>query len=219
MITPPAPAAPATGTLSSRVPTTTLVLQRPADAAITDRATVDVGGTTQAGASVTIDGAAATVSSDGHFSFSAPLPNVGTNELHITAAMAGRAPATRTLHVERVASLARAAADYEVDRTLTYARLAAAPGSFQGQHVAIEGRVYNVDLQDGHGVLQMLARDCAAGQRCPLWVTHAAVSEITVDSWVRVIGTVAGEQQFMSQSGEVRTVPRVDAAYVLPSHP
>ena len=218
-ITPPAPATPATGTLSSRVPTTVLRMERPADQAVTDRSTVDLSGVTQPGATVTVDGAAATVSADGHFSFSAPLASVGTHELHVAATMTGRAPASALIHVERVADLARAANAYTIDRTLTYARLAAAPGTFQGQHVAIEGRVYNVDLQDGHGVLQMLARDCPAGQRCPLWVTHSAVTDITVESWVRVIGSVAGEQQFMSQSGEVRTVPRVDAAFVLPSHP
>ncbi len=218
-ITPPAPAAAATGTLSSRVPATTLRLERPADAATTDQASIVVGGVTQAGATVTVEGSPATVSSDGHFSFTAPLASVGARELHVSASAPGRAPASAVIHVERVADLGRAAAAFTVDRTLTYARLAAAPASFQGQHVAIEGRVYNVDLQDGHGVLQMLARDCPAGQRCPLWVTHPAISEITVESWVRVVGTVAGEQQFMSQSGEVRTVPRVDAAFVLPSHP
>jgi hypothetical protein len=159
------------------------------------------------------------VSSEGHFSFTAPLAAAGAHELRVAASAAGRAPASTVIHVTRVADLGRAAAAFSVDHTLTYARLAAAPATFQGQHVAMEGRVYNVDLQDGHGVLQMLARDCPAGQRCPLWVTHPAITDITVDSWVRVIGTVAGEQQFMSQSGEVRTVPRVDAAFVLPSHP
>lgn len=218
-VQPPAPAAAAPGTLSARVPTTVLRIERPADTATTDQSSLTVAGTTQAGATVTIESVPATVSAEGHFSATVPLAAVGAHELHVTATMAGRAPATTTLHVERVADLARAAAGFTVDRTLTYARLSAAPATFVGQHVAIEGRVYNVDLQDGHGVLQMLARDCPAGQRCPLWVTHPAIGEIAVESWVRVVGTVAGEQQFMSQSGEVRTVPRVDAAFVLPSHP
>ncbi len=218
-ITPPAPAAAATGTLSSRVPTTVLHVERPADTATTDQPSIVVGGITQAGATVTIEGVAATVSADGHFSATLPLAAVGVHELHVAATLAGRAPASALIHVERVADLGRAAAAFPVDRTLTYARLAAAPASFVGQHVAIEGRVYNVDLQDGHGVLQMLARECVGAPRCPLWVTHPAIRDIALESWVRVVGTVAGEQQFVSQSGEVRTVPRIDAVFVLPSHP
>ncbi|MFO0687003.1 MAG: hypothetical protein U0234_33370, partial [Sandaracinus sp.] len=207
---------PATSTLTARVGATPLHLDRPGDPAQTDQTAVIVAGTTQPGASVTVEGAAATVSSDGHFTFDAPLPAVGAREIHVTASMPQRAPATRVLHVERVPDLGRAAAAYPVDRTLSYERVAAAPASFTGQHVAMEGRIYNVDLQDGHGVLQMLARECPSGQRCPVWVTHPAVTEVAVEGWVRVVGVVGGEQQFRSQSGELRTVPRIDAVYVIP---
>jgi hypothetical protein len=219
-VTPPAPAVAATGVLTSRVPMTTLRLARPADTASTDDDSVTVAGVAQAGSTVTVDGATATVAADGSFSIDAPLASVGAHEIHVSATSTGHAPREVVLHVERVADLARAAAAYPVDRTITYARMTAPDAAtLQGQHVAIEGRVYNVDLQDGHGVLQMLARDCPASTRCPLWVTHPAVSDVTVESWVRVIGAIAPDQHFMSQSGDVRTVPRVDAVYVLPSHP
>jgi hypothetical protein len=218
-ITPPPPAAPAPGTLRSRVPTTTMQIGRPADGAVTDQRTVVIAGAVQPGATVTIDGQPATVTPDGHFTVTVPIAEEGMHELHLAASAPGRAPTTRVVHVRRVADLSREAASFDVDRALTYARIVADPAATQGARVAIEGRVYNVDLQDGHGVLQMLARDCAAGERCPLWVTYPAVTEVTVESWVRVVGTVAGTQQFRSQSGEVRTVPRVDAAFVLPSHP
>jgi hypothetical protein len=74
-----------------------------------------------------------------------------------------------------------------------------------------------VTVSEGRTVLQMLARDCPSGQRCPLWVTYPAATDITADQWVRVLGTVAGEQQFRSESNRVLTVPRVDAVFVLPS--
>jgi hypothetical protein len=118
-----------------------------------------------------------------------------------------------------VADLAREAAGFTYDRGLTYARLATAPTTFTGQRVMYEGRVYNVDVHDGRGVLQMLVRDCTSGQRCPLWVSYAAATDVTVESWVRIYGAVEGEQQFRSTTGEVRTVPSVAATFVLPVRP
>ena len=63
----------------------------------------------------------------------------------------------------------------------------------------------------------MLARDCPRGSRCPVWVTYPAATDATLDSWVRVLGTVAGEQQFRAESGRIMSSPRVDAAFVLPA--
>ena len=40
-------------------------------------------------------------------------------------------------------------------------------------------------------------------------------TDATVDTWVRVLGTVSGEQQFRSKQGQVQTVPGVQARYVL----
>ena len=47
----------------------------------------------------------------------------------------------------------------------------------------------------------MLVRDCPRGERCPLWVTYPAATELTVDTNVRVLGTVAGEQRYRIESG------------------
>ena len=217
-ITPPGTPA-ATGTLATRVPTTTLHVDRPADEAITDRAELELAGTVLAGATLTIEGAPVTVLPEGRFLHRHPLPAPGDFSLRIVASAPEHAPAIRTLRVRRVADLAREAAGFSFDRSLTYARLAAAPTTLVGQRVMYEGRVYNVDLHDGRGVLQMLVRDCPSGARCPLWVSYAAATEVAVDAWVRIYGTIEGEQQFRSTSGEVRTVPSVAAAYVLPSRP
>src|SRR5690606_2478879 len=150
-----------------------------------------------------VDGAPAVVTAEGRFTASVALAQVGEREIVIAASAPGRVATSRTLHLRRVADLAREASSYPVERSLTYARIAATPDAFQGQHVAIEGRVYNVDLQAGQGVRQLLARDCAAGERCPLWVTYSGIGDVAVESWVRVVGTVVGVQQFRSQSGEV----------------
>jgi uncharacterized membrane protein YcgQ (UPF0703/DUF1980 family) len=99
---------------------------------------------------------------------------------------------------------------------MTYARIQQSPAVYRGRKVALEGRVYNVDVSGGRSVIQILVRDCARGQRCPLWVTYPQATEATVDSWVRVLGTVAGEQQFRSESDRIISVPRVDAELVLP---
>ena len=64
--------------------------------------------------------------------------------------------------------------------------------------------------------MQILVRDCPEGDQCPLWVTFPAATTVELRERVRVFGTVAGEQQFRSQSGQIRTVPRVDATFILP---
>jgi hypothetical protein len=214
-----APAAPVQGTLTTRVPLTTMHIDRPGDEAVTDRDSVEIAGAVLAGATLTIDGAPVTVLPEGRFLYSYPLAAPGEFTPRIVATAPNRAPAVRTLRVRRVADLAREAATFTFDRTLTYARLATAPTTFASQRVMFEGRVYNVDVHDGRGVLQMLVRDCPTGQRCPLWVSYAAAVDVTVESWVRIYGTVEGEQQFRSTTGEIRTVPSVNATFVLPARP
>src|SRR5690606_30113461 len=101
--------------------------------------------------------------------------------------------------------LAAEAATFVANAELTYARIAQNPATYRGQRVAYSGVVYNVDVRDGRSVLQVLVDDCPAGERCPLWVTYPAATEAELRARVRVLGTVAGEQQFRSQSGAIRT--------------
>ena len=67
--------------------------------------------------------------------------------------------------------------------------------------------------------LQMLVRECPAGERCPLWVGYHAATEFTIDSWVRVLGVVEGQQQFRSETDEIKVVPKVEATFLLPAKP
>jgi hypothetical protein len=202
------------GTVSTRVPYTALRIDRPSSELVTDRDTVEIAGVVAPDATVFVDGTAVETN-DGRFVHRHPLAELGTFNPAVVARQPGRAPRRVTLTVRRVADLAREAAGFDADRSLTYARIMSNVASYRGQRIALEGRVYNVDASEGRSVLQILVRSCPGGQRCPLWVNYPAATDVTPNSWVRVLGTVAGEQQFRSQSNEVRTVPRVDAVFVL----
>ncbi|GAB4110458.1 MAG: hypothetical protein OHK0013_46340 [Sandaracinaceae bacterium] len=227
VVTPPGGAA-VSGTVSTRIPVARLELRHPLDGAVTDRDRVLVSGRTspatpgQAATRVRVEGMDATVAADGTFRVEAPLPPAGEGGravLHVVAQRPGAAPRALEIGVRRVPDLARAASELPVDRALTYDRIAAAPDQARGRYVALEGQVYNVDVQEGRGILQMLVRGCARPDRCPVWVTYAPAGPIENGAVVRVVGTGAGTQQFRAESGEVRTVPRVDASYVLAGAP
>jgi uncharacterized membrane protein YcgQ (UPF0703/DUF1980 family) len=137
----------------------------------------------------------------------------------VVALSEGKAPRSVALSVQRVEDLAKAAAGFEPDRSLTYAKIAQNPAIYRGQRVELEGRVYNVNVEGGKSALQVLVRACPRGERCPLWVSYPSATELTVNSWVRVLGVVEGEQQFRSETEEVKSVPKVEAAFLLPARP
>ena len=83
----------------------------------------------------------------------------------------------------------------------------------------VAGRFRNRLLENGRSALQLLVKQCPASQRCPLWVSYPAATELTVDSWVRVLGTLDGEQQFRAETNELRSVPKIEAAFLVPIKP
>lgn len=224
VVTPPS-GQPASGTLSTRIPLTALELRQPLDGAVTDRAAVVVAGRAAPPASgqathVTIEGQEAAVSADGSFRVEVPLPSADTEgraTLHVVARRAGSAPRALSVSLRRVPDLRRAASELVVDRTLGYGQLADTADAVRGRLVSLEGQVYNADVQDGRGVLQMLVRGCTRTDRCPLWVTYAPADPVEPGAVVRVVGVAGGTQQFRAESGETRTVPRIDATYVVPA--
>jgi hypothetical protein len=212
-IVPPDGAA-AEGSLALNLPVSSLQIDRPGTSVTTDQASIEVAGAVEVGAHVSIDGQAIKVN-EGRFLHRVRLPKSGEHTIHVLARVAGKAPRAVDVQVTRVADLALAAASFKVDASLTYARIAQNPAIYRGQNVSFDGRVYNVEVKGSASHLQMLVRDCPSAQRCPLWVELAQATDATVDSWVRVLGTVAGEQQFRSERGQVHTVPSVKAQYVL----
>ncbi|MFO0712363.1 MAG: hypothetical protein U0353_21105 [Sandaracinus sp.] len=223
VVTPPN-GQPASGQLSTRIPMAALELRQPLDGAATDHATVTVMGRTAPAspgqlAQVSVEGQEIPVGADGSFQAEVPLPAAGATgvaTLHVVARRSGSAPRTIDIGVRRVADLRRAASEVAVDRAVTYDQLADAADASRGRVVALEGQVYNADIQDGRGVLQMLVRGCSRTDRCPLWVTYSPAEAVQAGAVVRVVGTANGSQQFRAESGETRTVPRLDATFVVP---
>ncbi|MBX3250357.1 MAG: hypothetical protein KF901_24480, partial [Myxococcales bacterium] len=206
--------APAEGDVRVSIPFTTLQLDRPGRRAITDRERIEVAGVADPEATVTLDGRALELR-EGRFVTELALDALGESEHAIVARRAGRAPRRVTFQVRRVRDLAAEAAAYPTE-ALTYARLAAAPNTYRGRRVRFDGRIYNVDVHEGTSILQVLVQDCPRGQRCPLWITYEGATEAGLNEWVRAIGELAGEQQFRSPAGEVLSVPRLDAVFLLP---
>jgi hypothetical protein len=206
------------GELRTSIPVTTMEIDKPGAEVITDRDSVEIAGAVDKGATVTVDGQPVPVEG-GRFLHRFPLPQAGSYEPKVVASSEGKAPHVAALKIERVTDLAAAARGFAVDPQLTYAKVAQNPSIYRGQRMAFEGRVYNVSVEAGRSALQMLVRECPAGQRCPLWVSYHAATDFTVDSWVRVLGTVQGEQQFRSETDQVKVVPKVEAAFLLPAKP
>ncbi|MBZ0120993.1 MAG: hypothetical protein K8H88_28620, partial [Sandaracinaceae bacterium] len=206
----------AQGELRTRVPVTSLQLDRPGREVITDREELEIAGAVAPGATVTVDGQEVAVQM-GRFVHRVTLA-LGERDVEVIARARGKAPRIERIHARRVADLEAEAARFEVDAQLTYPRVAQSPAIYRGQHAAFTGMVYNVlPTRSGRGELQLLVDDCADSTGCALWVTYPASIEVAVRARVRVLGTVAGDQQFRSQSGQVRTVPRLDATFVLPA--
>jgi hypothetical protein len=200
--------------LELSLPLASMQIGRPGPDTVTDQAAIEVAGAVETGAQVDVAGQAVEVI-DGRFYHRVPLPEPGTHVLKVVARAKGKAPRIAEIKVQRVADLTLAAASFIPDAALTYARIAQNPAMYRGQKVAFDGRVYNVEVDAGKSVLQMLVLDCPGQSRCPLWVEYPQATEATLDSWVRVLGVVAGEQQFRSKQGAVQTVPSVHAQYVL----
>lgn len=204
--------------LRIRLPLTSMQIDRPGLDVVTDQSRVEIAGAVGPSTQVKVEGERVEVQ-DGRFVHRYPLPEPGDYELQVVARAPGKAPYVQTLKIRRVRDLREAARDFQADADLRYARLAQNPALYRGRKVAFEGRVYNVDVQGGRSVLQLLARDCPEAQRCPLWVEHSAATDATVNTWLRVLGTVAGEQQFRSEAENVVTVPKIEARYLLTIEP
>lgn len=206
------------GELVTKIPLATLQIDRPGISVVTDKAEVELAGAVAAAAKLTVDGTVVAVNG-GRFLYRFPLPEVAQYTPRVVATEPGKAPYGVSIQIRRVADLAQEAQSFVVDPTLTYARISQNTSIYKGQKAAFEGRVYNVTVQGGRSVIQMLARDCPEGGRCSLWVTYPAATDATVNSWIRVLGTLDGEQQFRSESNEVKTVPKVEATFILPAAP
>jgi hypothetical protein len=204
------------GRVRTEIPYTSLQIDRPGPDVVTDRKKIEIAGAAHAKAKVTIEGTPVEVT-EGRFVHDFPLPETGTYTPTIVARRSGFAPRREELTIRRVEDLEQEAAEFDADPSLTYARIDRNPNVYKGRKVEFTGRVYNVGKDGDTHFLQMLVRQCSGGQRCSLWVVYRPAHPVTRGNWVRVLGKVAGKQQFRSESGAVREVPRVDATFVIPT--
>jgi hypothetical protein len=206
------------GELRTSIPMTSMQIDRPGALITTDRDRVEIAGVVDKDAQLTIDGKRVNVTA-GKFVHQYELPRQGEYQPRLVAMASGKAPRVAVLTLRRVDDLNQAANGYNPDASLSYARIAQNPALYRGQRVSFEGRVYNSKVEGGKTALQILVKECPEGERCPLWVSYGTATEFTVNSWVKVLGTVDGEQQFRAETDEVKTVPKVEAAFLLPAQP
>jgi hypothetical protein len=201
--------------IRTKIPIASMQIDRPGLEAVTDKNSIEIAGAVAPSAQVSIDGKPVSVQA-GRFLYRLPLNEVGTFAPKIISRETGKAPRAITLAIKRVADLKKEAEHFKADSSLTYARISQNPTIYSGQKIALEGRVFNVNVQNGQSVLQVLVRECPSGTRCSIWVTYPFATEAVVDSWVRILGAVQGQQQFRSENNRVVTVPKIAATYVLP---
>jgi hypothetical protein len=200
--------------LRTKIPIASIQIDRPGLEAVTDKNSIEIAGAVSSYAQVSVDKASVPVQA-GRFLYRLSLPQVGAYQPKVIAQEKGKAPRAITLNIRRVADLKKESAHFKADPSLTYARIAQNPEIYAGQKVALEGRVFNVNVQNGQSILQVLVRECPSGTRCSVWVTYPFATDAVVDSWVRVLGAVEGQQQFRSENNRVVTVPKITATYVL----
>lgn len=206
--------APVQGEVNLTLPVTTMQIDKPGPDVVTDQASIEIAGGVEPTATVHVGSTPVKVNG-GRFLYNADLSKPGDYKFDVIARAPGKAPRQVPIQVKRVEDMSLAAASFEADKSLTYARIAPNAVIYRGQKVAFDGRVYNVEVQGGKSLLQLLVLDCPGTQRCPLWVEYSQATDATVDTWVRVLGTVSGEQQFKSKQGQIQNVPSVSAQYVL----
>jgi hypothetical protein len=204
--------------LHTRIAVAMMQIDRPGPDIVTDRDSIEIAGAVGRDTQVDVDGAAVPVK-EGRFLHTLALSKPGDYKPRVTAKASGKIPFALTLNIKRVRDLAQAAREFNFNKDLNYAKLAANPSTYKGEAIAMEGRVYATVPRAGSSVIQMLARPCPTTQRCSVWVVDPQGNEVSVDKFVRVLGTVDGEQQFRSEKNEIVTVPKIIARFVLPAKP
>jgi hypothetical protein len=204
--------------LRTRIPVAMMQIDRPGREVITDKDSIEIAGAAGKDTQIHLDKTVIPVK-DGRFLYRLMLPEAREYKPRLVASAAGKAPLGVTLSIRRVRDLNQAAAQFAPVQDLTYAKLAPNPVIYKGQKISLEGRVYAVDPRGADSVIQMFVRPCPSSRRCPLWVGDPHATDVDVDTWVRVLGVVQGEQQFRSEKNEIVTVPKVEAQFVLPAAP
>jgi hypothetical protein len=206
--------------IDTAIPRTGLRIQAPADQMVVERDTILCAGQTEPTAEVTINGAKVAVA-DGRFSQPVPLSKVGEHVIEVTAAAPGKASRTVRLTVRRAEDLAPLIQAFAatVDTSLTYERVSRDPEAVHGRPVRFHGRVVALEVAGGQTLMQVLVDEgCAQDGRCSIHVTYRGESDAQLYSRVTVFGTVSGQWQGQTQSGNRLVMPSIGARFVVTEH-
>jgi hypothetical protein len=202
-----------TGTVSARVAVAPLRVDTPGAHAVVDTDHVLLAGRAAKGATVTIDGAASPVSSEGAFETQVPLAAPGEITVEVRSGTTALAPRTVQVTIKRVTSLADEAKAFERQSNLGYDAALANLATDVGQTVVVEGEVIE-PRASGHRTVLLIddRRGCAKGPCLARVVVGQEVSVARGDR-LRAFGRIA--RGFTTPGGQ--TVPEVEADFILRS--
>jgi hypothetical protein len=209
---------PEKGTVGIEIPVVSLIVDRPADGARVVEDKVECMGRTELEAEIKINGSPVDVN-NGKFATTVPLAEVKTYTITIEAYSPKRGPKVSTVKVERVADMSAEIAAYEkdVEKDLSWEKLAREPTSYTGKKVAFEGRIFNIRTEKGVTAFQMLVSEgCPAGARCTLVATYRGETSAGEQSLVKILGEVRGIQTLQTAAGSKFDAPQLEVQYVLP---
>jgi hypothetical protein len=206
-----APRAPEAGIVSARVAVAPLRVDSPSAHAVVDTDRVLLAGRAAKGAAVTVDGAAATVESDGSFEATVPLSALGERAIAVRSGTATLSARTVHLSAKRVASLADEAKAFERQPTVGYDAAEANLAANTGKPIVVDGDVIEPRAVS-HRMLLLVddRRGCAKGP-CLVRVVVGQDATIARGERLRAYGRIA--RAFATPSGG--TVPEVEADFVL----
>ncbi len=203
--------APETGTVSARQAIAPLRVDAPGPRAVIESDQVLLAGRAAKGATVTVDGAAATVGADGTFEKSVSLTAPGEISVEVRSGTTTLAPRTVHVAVKRVASLAEEAKAFEKEAPLGYDAALANLASDAGKPIVVDGEVVE-PRASGHRTLLLVddRRGCAKGP-CLARVVIGQEIAVARGDRLRAYGRVA--RTFTTPAGQ--SVPEVEADFVL----
>ena len=208
---------PEKGTVEIEIPVVSLIVDRPADGARVLEDKVECMGRTELEVEIKINGSPVDVN-NGKFATTVPLAEVKTYTITIEAYSPKRGPKVSTVTVERVADMSAEIAAYEkdVEKDLSWEKLAREPASYTGKKVMFEGRIFNIRTEKGVTAFQMLVSEgCPAGARCTLVATYRGETSAGEQSLVKILGEVRGIQTLQTAAGSKFDAPQLEVQYVL----
>jgi hypothetical protein len=202
---------PQKGTVSARVAVAPLRVDAPGARAVVDEDKVLVAGRAAKGATVTVDGAPATVAPDGSFETFVPLPAVGDRTLDVRGGTGMLTPRIVHVVVSRVASLTDAAKAFEQQKPLGYDAVMSDITGKTGQLIVVDGEVLE-SRGSGHRTLVLVddKRGCAQG---PCLVRVVVGRDLAFAHGERLKAYAVVARPFTTPAKQ--TVPEVESVFVV----